>query len=700
MLFKSFFRNNTIQLSSLLILGAFCLFSNQAKAQWKPVEGTLTTEWTSKVTPENVWQEYPRPQLVREKWMNLNGLWDYAIRPKDEEKPIQFDGRILVPFAVESALSGVGKTVGDQNKLWYRRTFEVPKNWRAERIILRFDAVDWELKIWVNGQYVDTHTGGYDHSAFDIAPYLKKDGMQEIVVSVYDPADSGTQPRGKQVKNPNSIWYTSVTGIWQTVWLEPLAKQNIEIFRIKTNIDTDSVNIKITCVNDNRKLHYDALVFDQGKMILKVTESTLKVLKLHLPDAKLWSPESPFLYDMVLILRDENGNKIDSLKTYFGMRKISLGKDEKGITRMMLNNKFVFQQGLLDQGWWPDGLYTAPTDEALRYDIEMTKKMNFNMARKHVKVEPDRWYYWCDKLGLLVWQDMPSGDAYIEPNGADITRTPVSGEEYMKELQEMMREKFNHPSIIVWVPFNEGWGQWKAVTVGEFIKFYDSSRLVDVTSGWADRKSGDINDVHNYPGPAMPDLEAKRAVVLGEYGGLGLPLEGHTWQKMNNWGYKNISNQDDLADAYSDLTSKLFDLKEKGLSAAVYTQTTDVEGEVNGMMTYDRRICKIAPETLARINAGYLAPKILAESNIFTKEFMLNIINQSPSGEIRYTLNGKDPEKNSKRYKNPVKLKKTITVKARTFWPDGTFSKVTKATFQKVNAIIPSSKITIIPEDK
>ncbi len=682
--FQNFNRRNTPQFISFIILCTFCLFSNPAISQWKPVAGTLTTDWTSKVTPENVWQEYPRPQLVREKWLNLNGLWDYAIRPKDEEKPDQFDGKILVPFAVESALSGVGKQVGDQNKLWYRRTFEVPKNWKAERIILRFDAVDWELKVWVNGKYVDSHTGGYDNSAYNITTYLNKEGLQEIVVSVYDPVDSGTQPRGKQVKSPNGIWYTSVTGIWQTVWLEPLAKENIEIFRIVPDIDVDSVSIKVTCVNDNKQMSYEALVFDQQKLISKRTASTMKVLRLGVPDAKLWTPDSPFLYDLIMVLHDKNGKVVDSLKTYFGMRKISLGKDEKGITRMMLNNKFVFQHGFLDQGWWPDGLYTAPTDEALRYDIEMTKKMGFNLVRKHVKVEPDRWYYWCDKLGLLVWQDMPSGDAFIGPNDQDITRTSESGQEYTRELQEMIREKFNHPSIIVWVPYNEGWGQWKTSIISDLIKVYDPTRLVDATSGWADRKCSDISDMHNYPGPNMPEPEPRRAVVLGEYGGLGLPIEGHTSQKMNNWGYKNISNPANLADAYSELTSKLLELKEKGLSAAVYTQTTDVEGEVNGMMTYDRRVSKITPETLARINAGYLPPKIISEINTFTKEFMLNIQNQSPSGEIRYTLNGKDPEKKSKLYKTAVKLKKTTEVKARIFWPDGTFSKVSTATISKV----------------
>ena len=685
MQFQRFFLNRkTTRFSALLLLAVLSLISKQTEAQWKPVEATLTTDWTSKVTPENVWQEYPRPQLVREKWMNLNGLWEYAIRPKEEEKPDQFDGKILVPFAVESALSGVGKQVGDQNKLWYRRTFEVPENWNSERLILRFDAVDWELKVWVNGNYADSHTGGYDNSAFNITPFLKKDGLQEIVVSVYDPVDVGTQPRGKQVKNPNSIWYTSVTGIWQTVWLEPLAKENIETLRITPNIDVDSIHIKVTCVNDNKQMNYEALVFDNKKLVSKGTISTLKTLKLSVPDAKLWTPDSPFLYDVIMILRDKNGKTVDSLKTYFGMRKISLGKDEKGITRMMLNNKFVFQHGFLDQGWWPDGLYTAPTDEALRYDIEMTKKMGFNLARKHVKVEPDRWYYWCDKLGLLVWQDMPSGDAYINPGGQDTTRTHESGIQFMKELQEIMREKFNHPSIIVWVPFNEGWGQWKSVTVGEVIKINDPTRLVNVASGWVDRKSGDIHDIHAYPGPQMPEPEPFRAVVLGEYGGLGLPLEGHTWQKVNNWGYKNISNPADLADAYSELTSKLLDLKEKGLSAAVYTQTTDVEGEVNGMMRYDRRINKIAPEILARINMGYLPPKFIADTNTFIKEFMLIIQNQSASGEIRYTLNGKEPEKKSKLYKTPVKLKKTTEVKARIYWPDGTFSKVSTATFRKL----------------
>jgi len=675
----------------LMILTAFCLFSNRAESQWKPADCPLTTEWTSKVTPENALKEYPRPQLVREKWLNLNGLWDYAIRPKDEDQPTQYDGKILVPFAIESSLSGVGKTVGDQNKLWYHRTFEVPKDWHSDRIILRFDAVDWELNVWVNGKFVGTHTGGYDNSAFDIAPQLKKEGIQKIVVSVYDPTDSGTQPRRKQVKNPNGIWYTSVTGIWQTVWLEPLANENIETFRIRPNIDTDSVNIKVTCVNDNREFHFDAMVFDQGKKIAEETTSTLKALKLHIPDAKLWSPDAPYLYDLVLILKDKEGHQIDSLKTYFGMRKISLGKDDKGITRMMLNNHFVFEQGLLDQGWWPDGLYTAPTDEALRYDIEMTKKMGFNLARKHVKVEPDRWYYWCDKLGLLVWQDMPSGDAYIGPNDKDINRTPQSADEYTKEFQEIIREKFNHPSIIVWVPFNEGWGQWRTVIVGEYIKLYDSSRLVDAASGWVDRQSGDIHDIHNYPGPAMPEPEAKRAIVLGEFGGLGMPIEGHTWQSKNNWGYKNMTTKEDLTANYTELISKLQELKEKGLSASVYTQTTDVEGEVNGMMTYDRRICKMGAENIARINAGYLPPKFLYENNTFTKEFMLNIQNQSTSGEIRYTVNGKDPEKKSKRYNNPVKLKKTTEVKARIFWPDGTFSKISTATFLKT-AKIPVNK--------
>ena len=676
----------------LLLIFILLIVSQSAKTQWKPVHSPLLTKWATEVSPENVWQEYPRPQIVREKWLNLNGLWDYAIRPKEEGIPSKYDGKILVPFCVESALSGVGKTVGEKNNLWYHRTFEIPDNWTEQRMILRFEAVDWETKVWVNGKYAGTHLGGYDRAVFDITPFLNKEGVQDIVVSVWDPVDSGTQPRGKQVQNPNSIWYTSVTGIWQTVWIEPLQKQNIELFRILPLVDKDSVNIKVTVVNENKTLRFEARVYDGDKLITEGGTSTMKALRLGIPDAKKWSPDSPFLYDVIMVLYDQKGNVVDSLKTYFGMRKISLGKDSEGITRIMLNDKFVFQLGLLDQGWWPDGLYTAPTDDALRYDIEMTKKMGFNLARKHVKVEPDRWYYWADKLGLLVWQDMPSGDEFIGPDDPDFDRTLTSALQYTLEFEELIKEKFNHPSIIVWVPFNEGWGQYSSVKVGDYIKFYDPSRLVNVASGWTDRKSGDIHDIHAYPGPAMPELEKNRAVALGEFGGLGLPVENHTWQSQNNWGYRNITSTSELENAYTNLISDLLKLKKEGLSAAVYTQTTDVEGEVNGLMSYDRKVNKIDPEILAKINSGYVPPLIYAENSIFTGSVSVTIENFSPSGEIRYSLDGSEPAKESLLYQSPILLKKTTQVKAKVFWPDGSSSKISEAKFRKTK-LTRASKI-------
>ena len=669
-----------VVLINLVFLG---LTTQNVLSQWKATDNPLSTTWTTRVTPENVWQEYPRPQLVREKWLNLNGLWDYAIRPKDEGMPSEFDGKILVPFPVESALSGVKKTVGENNRLWYRRIIQIPENWTEPRIILRFEAVDWETKVWVNGKQVGNHSGGYDHFAFDISPFLTKEGPQEIVVSVWDPVDSGTQPRGKQVMDPSGIWYTSVTGIWQSVWLEPLPMSNIETFKLIPDIDQDSILMRIVCVNNDRTLQFDMIAMDGKQVISTANGLARKALKMAIPNAKLWSPDSPFLYDMVLVLRDKDGNTLDSVRSYFGMRKISLGKEQDGITRMLLNNKFVFQFGFLDQGWWPDGLYTAPTDDALRYDIEMTKKMGFNLARKHVKVEPDRWYYWCDKLGLLVWQDMPSGDKYIGPGEADIERTEESGKQYKDELDEMMREHFNHPSIIVWVPYNEGWGQWSTVKVAEYIKGEDPTRLVDAASGWTDRICGDMHDMHMYPGPGMFEPEPNRAVVLGEFGGLGLPMEGHTWQSKNNWGYRNLRDTTDLLNAYSDLIAQLMPLKRKGLSAAVYTQTTDVEGEVNGLMTYDRKITKLNPSVLFRLNKGYVAPEIGNESSLFLDSLKVPLFNNSPSGELRYTTDGTDPLKTSPLYKSAISIKKTTMIKAKIFWPDGSGSKVSEKKIEK-----------------
>jgi len=410
----------------------------------------------------------------------------------------------------------------------------------------------------------------------------------------------------------------------------------------------------------------------------------------------LWTLDSPFLYDLELVLMNKDGNVTDRIKSYFGMRKISLGKDAQGITRLMLNSEFIFQLGPLDQGWWPDGLYTAPIDEALRYDIEVTKQVGFNMVRKHVKIEPDRWYYWCDKMGLLVWQDMPSGDQYIGGDDPDIERSPESARQFETELKAMIDGLYNHPSIIIWVPYNEGWGQWDTPRITNLIKSWDPTRLVNSASGWTDRGVGDVYDIHSYPGPAMPEPEVKRAIVLGEFGGLGLPIEGHTWQDKDNWGYRSFQSTQDLIQAYTNLMIKLNPMIERGLSAAIYTQTTDVEVEVNGLMTYDRAIIKMKPEEIIKINQGFLPPIILADSEIFLESLQVKLISRKP-GEIYYALDGSEPNRNSKRYEIPIILDNTVTVKARTYFSAGCKSAVNEHTYKKVSLRKPEKTDRLKP---
>lgn len=586
--------------------------------EWEPAAGPLMTRWAKEVSPENALPEYPRPQLVRERWQNLNGLWDYAITPKGEEKPAEFDGKILVPFAVESALSGVMKRVGDENRLWYRRTFTVPKDWRADgqRVLLHFGAVDWQTSVWVNGKEVGKHEGGYDPFSFDLTDALAKgDGEQEIVVGVWDPSEKGTQPRGKQISNPHGIWYTPVTGIWQTVWLEPVPEDHVASLRIETNFDEETVSVIAEVAGAEGatvRVSVPHVEIDGRQLRMRAAEGPAEgqagqPVTVKLLGRQPWSPDKPFLYGLkVEVLRD--GRVADTVTGYFASRKVEVAKDEEGINRLFLNGEPLFQFGPLDQGWWPDGLYTAPTDEALKYDIEVTKQLGFNMARKHVKVEPARWYYHCDQLGLMVWQDMPNGDRHIGPNDPDITRTAESEAIYRKEWTAIIDSLRNHPCIVCWVPFNEGWGQFKTNEYLAFTKKLDPTRLVDGPSGWSDRGEGDMHDMHNYPGPGMFPVESDRASVLGEYGGLGLPVEGHLWKQQDNWGYRSYKNQEDLIRAYTNLTRALPPLIGKGLAAAVYTQTTDVEVEVNGLMTYDRAVIKLPPERVTEINKTVYAP--------------------------------------------------------------------------------------------
>ena len=592
----------TVIIISLLLLNAGNVSAKTTTAQWQSVQKHIMTRWAKDVSPEKVHPEYPRPQMARKQWLNLNGLWEYAIRPGNRQQPASFDAKILVPFPVESALSGVAKPVGEKNKLWYSRTFEIPDKWKNKSILLNFGAVDWETTVWINAQKIGAHRGGYDAFTFDITEALKNSGPQKIVISVWDPTDTAEQPRGKQVTTPGGIWYTAVTGIWQTVWLEPVAQAYIKSLKIVTDIDNELVHINAICENPGHGYTLTAKAKDGFFTKAKATSSLGQQLTLNIKKPKLWSPDSPFLYDLQVTLKDDRAKKVDTIKSYLGMRKIALGKDKDCITRLFLNNKSLFHYDPLDQGWWPDGLYTAPTDDALRYDIEVTKKLGFNMARKHVKIEPDRWYYWCDKLGLLVWQDMPSGDKFIQPDGPDIQRTPDSAEQFERELKAMIDNFRNHPSIVMWVLFNEGWGQFDTVRLTEWIKQYDPTRLVNNASGWADRKTGDVHDIHAYPGPAMPQTEPQRAVILGEFGGLGLPVKNHTWQKEKNWGYRTFENSEALTDAYINLIKKLQPMIEKGLAAADYTQTTDVEIEVNGLMTYNRAMVKMDAKRIATAN--------------------------------------------------------------------------------------------------
>ncbi|WP_020531981.1 glycoside hydrolase family 2 protein [Flexithrix dorotheae] len=581
-----------------------------SQSDWAPVEGKIMTRWANEVSTDKPLNEYPRPQMVRENWYNLNGLWDYAILPKEENLPVKFDGKILVPFAIESALSGVGKTVGKDHNLWYKTTFTAPKKQKGEKVLLHFGAVDWEAEVFINGEKAGLHQGGYDPFSFDITALLKSKGSQELVVRVWDPTDEGPQPRGKQVKRPEGIWYTPVTGIWQTVWLETVANTYISGLKTIPDIDSKTLSLKVNVENAGESDKVLVKALNKGSVVAEKEIGIEEEAILSITNMKLWSPEDPFLYDLEVSVL-QKGKAKDLVISYFGMRKIALEKDENGIQKLMLNNEFLFQYGPLDQGWWPDGLYTAPTDEALLFDIEKTKEMGFNMIRKHVKVEPARWYNYCDKLGMLVWQDMPSGDKSPKwmnnPSyeGEDIERSKASENIYKAEWKEIMSDFNLFPSIVVWVPFNEAWGQFKTVEITKWTQEFDPTRLVNSASGGNYFQVGDILDLHHYPEPRMPraDIFGKdQSVVLGEFGGLGLPVEKHTWQEKDNWGYRSFTNKKDLTERYASYINALEKLIGKGLSAAVYTQTTDVEVEINGLMTYDREIIKVDPEYLKKIH--------------------------------------------------------------------------------------------------
>ena len=609
----------------LLLIGLIiCLLNQLIFAQkWQSAGEKIKTRWAKNVTPDNVWQEYPRPQFERAEWMNLNGLWEYSVLKTSQAQPKKFQGKILVPFCVESSLSGVMGEVKDDDRIWYKRQFEIPANWNQKNVILNFEAVDYAATIYVNGALVGFHKGAYDRFSFDITPYLNPKGSQELIVSVVDPSSAGVQPRGKQQMPQEGIWYTPVSGIWQTVWMEAVSKEAfLREVKMEPDIDKKAISV-IPMLSEPLRPEYKvkAVVSFKGKVVAQTVIPADVKSVIEISNPQLWSPDAPYLYDLNLTLINAKGEVIDTVASYFGMRKINLG-EFNGYKYIFLNNQPLFQYGTLDQGWWPDGLYTPPSDEAMKYDIEITKKMGFNMIRKHVKIEPDRWYYHCDKMGLMVWQDMPSGMVVIPENGqikassrvqkvpriggTDLNQRSEDAAQFESELRRMIDIHYNSPSIVVWVPFNEGWGQYATRRIANMVKELDPTRLVNAASGWADYPCGDIYDIHSYSAKVLiPQTSSGRASVLGEYGGLGYPIDGHLWDsKMRNWGYGTYHSEKDLMNVYKSQFEQIVDIKNtKGLSAAVFTQTTDVEGEVNGLMTYDREVIKFPIEKMKEMHS-------------------------------------------------------------------------------------------------
>jgi hypothetical protein len=616
--------------------------------------------------------------MARKDWLNLNGLWQLAIVARQSARPASFPHRILAPFPVESALSGLARRVSLEERLWYRRTFRLPDSWQQGRVLLHLDAVDWEAEVYLNGVRLGQHRGGYDRFSLDVTEALRPRGKQELVVALWDPTDAGGQPRGKQTLTPGGIYYTPTSGIWQTVWLEPVPETFIAGLRLVPDVDRSTLLVSAEIRDETKSLRLVARATASGREVARQSGPADRELVLTIPSPRLWSPDDPFLYDLTVAL-ERGGRKIDEVRSYFGMRKVTIGPDSSGVTRILLNGVPLFQIGPLDQGFWPDGIYTAPTDEALRFDLEIMKRMGFNMVRKHVKVEPERWYSWCDRLGLLVWQDMPSG----------ANRTPEEREQFERELEAMVRGRFNHPCIIMWVPFNEDWGQYDTERIVEFVRRLDPSRLVDNASGWTDAGVGDVHDVHSYPDPIAPPVEPGRAAVLGEFGGLGHVVAGHTWTERG-WGYDLLPTRERLRERYVEVLTGVHRLaREEGLSAAVYTQITDVETENNGLLTYDREVAKIPPEAVARANCGYLPPPLANRVTLFIERADAALITFRPGAEIHYTLDGRIPTRQDPVYSGPIPITEDRILQAKAFWPDGQESDVATYSFRKVAPLAP-----------
>ena len=563
---------------------------------WEPVDPPMLTRWAKDIDPKLPLPEHPRPQMMRDAWQNLNGLWEYAVTQGDE--PDDMDGHILVPYPIESSLSGVKREFTADDTLWYKRTIDVPADWDGKRVMLNFGAVDYRTEVVVNGKSVGIHQGGYDPFSFDITDALTGD-ENEVVVKVTDPTWTEGIPRGKQTLSPAGIMYTPTSGIWQTVWMEAVSEAGVEDLHMVPSVEDSTLTVTVDTYGDGSQPVMVAIM-DGDKVIARGRGGSGNEIEIEVPGAELWTPDNPHLYDVAVSVLGPDDRPVDSVKSYVGMRSVALEQVD-GVAQLMLNGEPIFHFGPLDQGFWPDGVYTAPTDEALRYDLEVTKELGFNMTRKHIKVEPARWYYHADQLGLLVWQDMPSINSY-DANQVPSGFPEIDKEAFERELRAMIDNLENHPSIVMWVIFNESQGQHDTAKYVDLVRELDPSRIINQASGGRHDGVGDVYDHHPYPAPRLFEHPSDKAFALGEYGGIGLKAsDNNPWQDRG-WGYTNVQSGDDLENLYARYADLIREFKEDhDLTAAVYTQITDVEIEVNGLLTYDREL-KVDPEWIAKAN--------------------------------------------------------------------------------------------------
>ena len=625
---------NHVACLPLIAAAALALAATASAEEWAPVRGHIMTPFAKDVSPENAWPEHPRPQMVRKEWRSLNGLWDYRVEDlparafppvkglapvatmTDATPPGDWDGRILVPFAIDAPLSGVMKVLRPTQRLWYRRRLELPASWRGRRVLLHFEAVDWEASVYVNGKRLGQHRGGYDPFTLDATDALKA-GANELVVAAWDPTERQAQAIGKQImpENRKGFRYQPTGGIWQSVWMEAVPAVSIRRLKTVPDVDSGCVRVTVTARGEAKGCRVALQALDGEKVVAEAAGRVGEPIALKLPSPKLWSPDEPFLYGLRASLT-AGGGVPDRVESYFGLRKISLAKDGAGVVRICLNDKPIFQFGPLDQGYWPDGILTPPSDAAARFDVAFLKRIGCNMARVHVKVHPERWYHWCDRLGLLVWQDMVCMPKYGQ------AVTPEASKQWLGEFGRVIDALHHHPSIVMWVPFNEGWGQHDTPRIARWVRRRDPTRLVNNASGWADFGVGDVLDVHDYsyyPSVPLPRLAGGRAVVLGEAGGFNRCLAGHTWHAdakateklsfVEDLGRSTYGSAKTMAEGYAHWVETLRCLHAgHGLCAVVYTQITDVEHELNGWLTYDRKETKLPVEMLRAMHLRLYRP--------------------------------------------------------------------------------------------